>query len=90
MAAPVDFGARPKTLTKELQDSRLNKLPGGKSKVRREVVIALRHYALGLLKSGECSGIERGGASALPGMLYISCTDDPSYLRQFPVVEESW
>ncbi len=89
-ADPIVFGTRPKKLTKALLDKRLKKLPGRKSRVKKEVVIALRHYALGLLNSGECKGISRGGASAVPGMLYIACSDDPTYLRQFPLVEESW
>ncbi len=89
-ADPISFGARPKTLTKKLLDKRLNKLPGRKSKVRKDAVIALRHYALGLLNSGECSGIAGGGPSTTPGMLYVACSDDPSYLRQFPMEEESW
>ena len=89
-ADPIDFGKRPKKLTKALLDKRLRKLPGRKSKVKREVVIAMRHSALGLLKSGECKGIAGGGQSAVPGMFYITCTEDPGYLRQFPIVEESW
>ena len=89
-ADPISFGARPKTLTKALRDKRLRKLPGRKSKVRKDVVIALRHYALGLLKSKECSGIAGGGPSTTRGMLYVTCTDDPSYQRQFPLEEESW
>ncbi|MEE9374749.1 MAG: hypothetical protein V3V04_00270, partial [Rhizobiaceae bacterium] len=87
---PISLGARPKKLTKALRDKRLRRLPGRKSKVRKDVVIALRHYALGLLKSGECTGIKKGGPSAVPGMLYVICTDDPTYLRQFPLKEESW
>jgi hypothetical protein len=90
VADPIAFGARPEKMTKELLDKRLSKLPGSKSKVRKDIVIALRHYALGLLNSGECSGIFGGGASAVPGMLYVACSDDPKYLRQFPVKEESW
>ncbi|MEP4293211.1 MAG: hypothetical protein ABJ358_14970, partial [Rhizobiaceae bacterium] len=87
---PIVFGSRPKTLTKALLDKRLSKLPGAKSKVRKDVVIALRHYALGLLNSEECKGIANGGASAVPGMLYVTCSDDPTYLRQFPLKEETW
>ena len=87
---PIVFGERPKTLTKALRDKRLSKLPGRKSRVRKDVVIALRHYALGLLNSGECKGILKGGPSAVPGMLYVACTDDPTYLRQFPLKEETW
>ncbi len=87
---PIKFGERPKQLTKELLDKRLSKLPGRKSKVDKNVVIALRHYALGLLNSGECSGIAKGGASAMPGMLYVVCSDDLTYLRQFPIKEETW
>ena len=87
----LEIGDRPKTLTKALLDERLSKLPGSKTQgPQREVAIALRHYALALLKSGECSGIARGGRSAVPGMLYVACTDDPTYLRQFPLVEQSW
>lgn len=89
-AEPISFGSRPKNLTKALMDKRLSKLPGAKSKFRKEVVIALRHYAMGLLNSGECNGIASGGPSAAPGMLYISCSDDPTYLRQFPIKEETW
>ena len=89
-ADPIDFGKRPKKLTKALLDKRLRKLPGRKSKVKPEVVIAMRHSALGLLKSGECKGIAGGGKSAVPGMFFITCTEDPGYLRQFPIVEESW
>ncbi|MGI9365917.1 MAG: hypothetical protein ACR2O8_12095 [Rhizobiaceae bacterium] len=89
-AAPIELGSRPKTLTKELLDKRLSKLPGPKSKVRGDVVIALRHYALALLNSNECTGIQGGGASAVPGMLYVTCTDDPGYFRQFPLKEEVW
>lgn len=89
-ADPIVFGERPKKLTKRLLDKRLRKLPGPKSRVRKEAVIALRHYALGLLNSGECKGILKGGASAVPGMLYVACTDDPTYLRQFPLKEEQW
>ncbi|MEL6505902.1 MAG: hypothetical protein AAFQ10_15775 [Pseudomonadota bacterium] len=87
---PISFGNRPKKLTKALLDRRLRKLPGRKSKVPREIVIAMRHYALGLLQSGECTGIARGGPSTTPNMIYIVCTDDPNYLRQFPIVEQSW
>ncbi len=89
-ADPIDFGKRPKKLTKALLDKRLRKLPGRKSKVKPEIVIAMRHSALGLLKSGECKGIAGGGKSAVPGMFFITCTEDPGYLRQFPIVEESW
>ena len=87
---PISFGSRPKKLTKALLDKRLSKLPGSKSRVKKDVVISLRYYALGLLKSGECQGIAKGGASAVPGMLYVACSDDPTYLRQFPLKEESW
>ncbi|EFL90976.1 conserved hypothetical protein [Ahrensia sp. R2A130] len=87
---PMDFGSRPKSLTKKLLDKRLSKLPGRKSKMPKEVVIALRHYALGLLNNGECTGVARGGLSASPGMIFISCSDDPTYLRQFPLQEQSW
>ncbi|MEM9733055.1 MAG: hypothetical protein AAF903_06160 [Pseudomonadota bacterium] len=87
---PISFGERPKKLTKALLDRRLRKLPGRKSKVPREIVIAMRHYALGLLQSGECNGIARGGPSTTPNMIYIVCTDDPNYLRQFPIVEQTW
>lgn len=87
---PIEFGDRPKKMTKVLLDKRLDKLPGPKSRVREDVVIALRHYALGLLNSGECEGIAGGGSSAVPGMLYVSCTDDPNYLRQFPLKEATW
>lgn len=89
-ADPIDFGKRPKKLTKALLDKRLRKLPGRKSKVKPEIVIAMRHSALGLLKSGECKGIAGGGKSAVPGMFFITCSEDPGYLRQFPIVEESW
>ena len=71
-------------------DKRLSKLPGRKSKMPREIVIALRHYGLGLLKNGECKGVARGGISANPGMIFIACTDDPTYLRQFPLEEQTW
>ena len=87
----VSIGARPKTLTKALLDDRLAALPGSKTKgTEREIAIALRHYALTLLQSGQCSGIARGGRSAVPGMLYVACTEDPTYLRQFPLREQSW
>ncbi|MEM8749904.1 MAG: hypothetical protein AAGF28_06350 [Pseudomonadota bacterium] len=89
-ADPIVFGERPKTLTKALLDKRLAKLPGTKSRVPKAEVIALRHYALGLLKSGECAGIARGGRSTTPGMLYVACSDDPDYLRQFPLEEQTW
>ncbi|MEE9313259.1 MAG: hypothetical protein V3V02_01290 [Rhizobiaceae bacterium] len=89
-ADPIVFGKRPKKYIKALRDKRLRKLPGSKSGVRKDVVIALRHYALGLLKSGECKGISKGGPSTTPGMLYVICTDDLTYLRQFPLKEESW
>lgn len=89
-ADPISFGKRPKKLTKALLDKRLRKLPGRKSRVRKDAVIALRHYALGLLKSGECKGISGGGPSTTPGMLFVTCTEDPNYQRQFPLEEESW
>ena len=89
-ADPISFGSRPKKMTRALRDKRLRKLPGTKSKVSREVVIALRHYALGLLKSGECQGIAGGGASTTQGMLFVVCKEDPTYQRQFSLKEESW
>jgi len=87
---PISIGARPKTFTKALGDKRLAKLPGRKSKVRKDVVIALRHFGLSLLKSGECKGIAGGGPSTTPGMLFVTCTDNPGYLHQFPLEEVSW
>ena len=46
---------------------------------------------LTLLVNGECSGIERGGRSAVQaGMLFVVCSDDPTYLHQFPLEEMSW
>ena len=89
-ADPISFGKRPKKLTKALLDKRLAKLPGRKSKVKPEIVIAMRHAALGLLNSGECKKIAGGGPSAVPGMFYLTCSEDPGYLRQFPIEEESW
>lgn len=90
VSEPIKLGARPKKMTKALLDKRLSKLPTTKSKVKLEAVIALRHYALGLLNSGECKGIAGGGPSAVPGMLYVACSEDPTYLRQFPMKEETW
>ena len=90
VSEPIKLGARPKKMTKALRDKRLSKLPGTKSGVRLEAVIALRHYALALLNNGECKGIAGGGPSAVPGMLYVTCTEDPTYLRQFPMKEETW
>ena len=90
IADPIAFGSRPKTFTKALRDKRLKKLPGEKSKIRKEIVIALRHYALGLLNSNECTGIAGGGPSTTPDMLFVACTDDPGYRRQFPLEEQSW
>ncbi|MEL6967357.1 MAG: hypothetical protein AAGM04_08260 [Pseudomonadota bacterium] len=87
---PISIGARPKSFTKALADKRLAKLPGPKSRVRKDVVIALRHMGLSLLKNGICKGIAGGGPSTTPGMLYVTCTDDPSYLHQFPLEEASW
>ncbi|MEM1038002.1 MAG: hypothetical protein AAGI12_00875 [Pseudomonadota bacterium] len=87
---PISIGPRPKTFTKALGDKRLSKLPGPKSKIRKDVVIALRHFGLTLLNSGECQGIAGGGASTTPGMLYVTCTKNPSYLHQFPLQEASW
>ncbi|MEP0942994.1 MAG: hypothetical protein ABJH63_21195 [Rhizobiaceae bacterium] len=90
VSEPISIGPRPKKVTRALLDKRLSKLPGTKSGVKKEAVIALRHYALGLLQSGECKGIASGGPSAVPGMLYVTCTEDPGYLRQFPLKEETW
>ncbi|MEM9677714.1 MAG: hypothetical protein AAF890_06610, partial [Pseudomonadota bacterium] len=87
---PISIGPRPTTFTKALADKRLSKLPGPKSKIRKDVVIALRHFGLTLLNSGECKGISGGGASTTPGMLYVTCTKNPSYLHQFPLQEASW
>ena len=89
---PLTIGERPDTLTKALLDKRLSKLPGRKSKsFKKEEVIAMRHHALTLLANGECSGIERGGRSAVQaGMLFVVCSDDPTYLHQFPLEEMSW
>ena len=39
---PISIGPRPTTFTKALSDKRLSKLPGPKSKIRKDVVIALR------------------------------------------------
>ena len=91
VATPVELGERPDTLTDQLLDKRLKSLPGGKSKqFKTEEVIALRHHALGLLNSNECKGIDRGGRASQKGVLYVVCTDDPTYLRLFPLQETSW
>lgn len=89
---PIELAERPKKYTKALNDKRLSKLPGQKSKrASAEEVIAVRHFALMLLVNNECSGIADGGRSpGSPGMLFVRCTDDPEYLRQFPLEEESW
>ena len=89
---PLTFEERPTKYVKALDDKRLRKLPGRKSKAfKREEVIALRHHALMLLRNKECTGIDRGGRSfSQKGWLYVVCTDDPSYFRQFPLEETTW
>ena len=89
---PLVTEVRPDKYIKALDDKRLKKLPGRKSKLyKREEVVALRHHALMLLKNNECNGITRGGRSlAQKGMLYVVCTDDPTFLRQFPLKAQSW
>lgn len=89
---PLVTEVRPETYIKALNDKRLKKLPGRKSKLYKPgEVVALRHHALMLLKNNECKGIVRGGRSlAQKGMMYVVCTDDPTFLRQFPLKAESW
>ncbi len=89
---PLATDERPKTYTKALRDKRLRKLPGSKDKrFKIEEVIALRHHALMLLKNKECGSIAGGGRSVgQPGMLFIVCQEDPTYMRQFPLEEQTW
>lgn len=88
----IQFEQRPKTYVTALQDQRLTKLPEPQNQeYNREEVIAIRHHALMLLKSNECSGIIEGGRSvSQKGWLYVICSDDPDYLRQFPLEEVTW
>ena len=85
----VAFGNVPDVMTSELLDKRLNVLPGMNSKVSEETVIALRHYALGLLNSKSCKGIAGGGAGEKAGTIYLVCTDDLTRMREFGVSQES-
>ena len=89
---PLETEERPKTYTKALRDKRLRKLPGSKDKrFKIEEVIALRHHALMLLKNKECNGIVGGGRTVgQTGMMFVVCDDDPTYLRQFPLEEQTW
>ncbi|MFD0916448.1 hypothetical protein ACFQ14_08520 [Pseudahrensia aquimaris] len=87
----IDFSQRPTSYIKALDDQRLSKLPGRKTRgFKAEEVIAIRHHALMLLTNRECTGITEGGRAATPGMLYIRCSDDPTFIRQFPLEEQSW
>ena len=87
----IEITDRPKTFTKALADRRLSKLPGVKSRrFKKDEVIAIRHHALMLLANNECTGIAEGGRAATPGLLYVRCTDDPTFIRQFPLEEQTW
>ena len=89
---PIKMTERPKKYIKALDDKRLKKLPGRKSKgFSLEEIIAIRHHALVLLENKECKGIARGGRSmGTRGQLYVVCSDDITFLRQFPLEEQSW
>ena len=77
------LGSVPDVMTSELLDKRLNILPGMNSNIPEETVIALRHYALGLLNSKACKGIAGGGAGEKAGTIYLVCTDDLTRIREF-------
>ncbi len=77
------FDPVPTVMTSELLDKRLSVLPGMNSKVPEETVIALRHFALGLLENGTCKGIAGGGNGSSQDMVYLVCTDDLTKTREF-------
>ena len=91
-AQPLITEERPKKYIKALKEKRLSKLPSSKTKgYKLDEIIAIRHHALMLLKNQECKGILDGGRSlSQKGWLYVICSDDPTYLRQFPLQESTW
>lgn len=82
-ATQDEFDTVPEVMTSALLDKRLSVLPGMNSKVPEETVIALRHFALGLLEKGECKGIAGGGNGSSPNTVYLVCTDDLMKTREF-------